>query len=191
MSIAGEIKTKTELKFYIYADRMMNRGRFKWKLRDKFKHLFIPDPIMQYLVSMRYCAFLHKTKSFTPYTFLKYYHKIRFKKLGIRLGFSIGEECLGYGVKIPHYGTIVIGSNNRIGSYAVLHTSTCITGNGKKIGNNLYLSTGAKLTSPIILGDNVTIGANSVVNKSFSGNCLLVGAPAIKKREEPCWWLHE
>lgn len=51
-----------------------------------------------------------------------------------------------YGLVIPHHDTIVVGNTNRIGPYAVLHTSTCITGTGRKIGKGLSLSIGAKIT---------------------------------------------
>lgn len=60
---------------------------------------------------------------------------------GMKLGFTIAENVFGYGLVIPHYGTIVVGSGNRIGNYAVLHTSTCITAGKKNIGDGLYLST--------------------------------------------------
>lgn len=63
------------------------------------------------------------------------------------MGITIVYNVFGYGLVIPHYGTIVVGESNNIGNYAVLHTSTCISSNGKIIGNGLYLSTGAKITS--------------------------------------------
>ena len=183
------ISSKNELRFYIMADMMMNRGKFRWSLRDRIKHILLPDDIMRYLKSLRYCAYYSEYKQFTPpVIFLKIYHGIRFRKLGIKLGFSIGIQTLGYGVVIPHNGTIVIGASNRIGNYAVLHTSTCISNNNKVIGNALYLATGAKMTSQLTLGDNVSVGANSVVNKSFSSNCMIAGAPAIRIKEATAWY---
>lgn len=85
-----------------------------------------------------------------------YYHYLH-RKLGMKLGFTIGKDVFGYGLVIPHYGTIVVGENNRCGNYCVLQTSTCISNNEKKIGNALYLATGAKITSRCILGDNVSV----------------------------------
>lgn len=108
--------------------------------------------------------------------------------LGLKLGFSINENSLGYGVVIPHHGTIVVGENN-IGNYAVLHTSTCITGNGKTIGEGLYLATGAKIVKKCTLGDGVTIGANAVVNSSFGDKLLITGIPASKKKDSEIWYL--
>ncbi|WP_147332578.1 hypothetical protein [Parabacteroides merdae] len=81
-----------------------------------------------------------------------------------------------------------MGNTNRIGPYAILHTSTCITDTGRKIGKGLLLSTGAKITGGDILGDHIVVATNSVVTKSFpEGNALLVGMPAIKKTDLFDW----
>ncbi len=60
-----------------------------------------------------------------------------------------------------------------------------------KIGNNVKITAGAKVLGNIIIGDNVTVGANSVVVKNIPDNCVVVGVPAyiikkdgIKIREE-------
>lgn len=93
---------------------------------------------------------------------------------------------------IPHYGTIVVGPDNRCGKYCVLHTSICITGEkgGKRIGDALYASSGCRINKPIVLGNNVQVCSNSVVNKSFDEeNIVLGGMPAtIKKSDVKPWY---
>lgn len=59
--------------------------------------------------------------------FLGNYYRMKQRKLGIKLGFSIACDTYDYGLVISHYGTIVVGNGNKIGNYAVLHTSICIT----------------------------------------------------------------
>mgnify|MGYP003239596750 FL=1 len=86
-------------------------------------------------------------------------NKLRFFRLSRKLGFSIGYDACDYGLVIPHYGTIVVGNTNRIGPYAVLHASTCITDTGRKIGKALSLSTGAKITGGEMLGDHIVVAA--------------------------------
>lgn len=186
------------------ADMMMNRGIFKWTFKDRIKSLFIPDNIIQYLKSLRWSCYIankqqytppsrtHSKKHLPPYIkFIGLYHKIRCHRLGLKLGFSIGSEVFGYGLVIPHYGTIVVGNTNRIGNYAVLHTSTCISNNGKVIGDALYLATGVKITSKVKLGDNVSVGANSVVNKSFGSNIMIGGSPAKQIKEAEAWYIRD
>jgi len=187
-----EIYTKEQLKFYILADRMMNRGVFRFSLLYRIKHLFIPDYIMEYLTMMRKLSYYTHKKNPKLTFLLRIYYLIRYQKLGIKLGFSIGCDCCGYGLVIPHYGSLGIGRKNRLGNYCVIHTLTSITSNGKIIGDGLYLSKGAVITSPITLGNNVSIGANSVVNKSFfEDNIMIAGAPAkIIKPSQP-WYVRD
>ena len=93
---------------------------------------------------------------------------------------------------IPHYGTIVVGDDNRCGNYCVLHTSICISGErgGKRIGDALYASSGCRINKPITLGNNVQICSNSVVNKSITDNDIVLGGmPAqIKKTNVAIWY---
>lgn len=57
-------------------------------------------------------------------------------------------------------------------------------GGAPQIGDNCFIGPGAKIFGDIVIGDNVKIGANAVVNKSFpEGDCTLVGVPARKVRE--------
>ena len=45
------------------------------------------------------------------------------------------------------------------------------------IGNNCYIGPGAKLFGGIIIGDNVSIGVNAVVNRYISSESTAVGVP--------------
>ena len=184
-----EIKTRKELKFAIIADKVMNG--YGGGLLKQIKIFFFPNYIKNFLVEMRKCSYYkHQKGLLSKLLFVVHYRK--FRKLGLKLGFSIGYDSLGYGVVIPHYGTIVVGESNRIGNYAVLHTSTCISDNGKIIGNGLYLSTGAKITSKIKLGNNISIGANSLVNKDCEqDNVLLGGMPAKVIKQEETWYIRD
>ncbi|OWV14383.1 hypothetical protein [Fibrobacter sp. UWB5] len=185
-----EIRTKKELKFVINADRIMN-GCFGGGILCKIKLLLFPNYIISFLKEMRIVSYYKHQKGVLNKIFLGV-HYARYRKLGLKLGFSIGYDSLGYGVVIPHYGTIVIGGSNRIGNYAVLHTSTCISDNGKNIGDGLYLSTGAKITSKVNLGNGISIGANSLVNKDcVEDNVLLAGMPAKVIRQSEIWYIRD
>ena len=117
---------------------------------------------------------------------VKLWLEYRRKKLGNRLGFSIPCNVFGPGLSIAHVGTIVVNHQARIGKNCRIHI--CVNIGASKdnneapiIGDNAYIGPGAKLFGNIVLGDNVSIGANAVVNKSFpEGNCTLVGIPAKK-----------
>ena len=46
------------------------------------------------------------------------------------------------------------------------------------IGNDVYISAGARVIGNIKVGNNVIIGANAVVNKDVPDNCIVAGVPA-------------
>lgn len=90
---------------------------------------------------------------------------------------SIGKNSLfaygGIGVII--HESSVIGERCNIGS------NTVIGGDYRgvpKIGDDVYISTGAKIIGGIEIGDGVIIGANSVVTKSIPPFSVVAGAPA-------------
>ena len=173
------IKNKRELKFYILADRIINTGKVKKPLK-----LFYPEYILRWLVLLRKCEYYSRHN---PIIYNYYFSK--FCRLSLRLGFSVAFNVFGYGLMIPHYGTIVVGGGNKIGNYAVLHTSTCITAGKKKIGNGFYVSTGAKIIKDITCGDGVTVAANSVLrNNVEKDNVLLAGNPAEIIKDSQIWW---
>lgn len=185
-----KIKSREELSFYLMADRMMNRGVFRPSLKNRLTSFITPDYMMQWLSAMRHVSYYGQLRDGVNLPYICWL--IKYRRLSMKLGLSISVDVFGYGLVIPHYGTIVVGAKPRIGNYAVLHTSTCISDNGKVIGDGLYLSTGAKITSEITLGNNISIGANSVVNKSFlDNNALIAGMPARYIEEKDAWYMED
>lgn len=184
------IDNKKKLQLFLAADRIMNRGKATMSLKERLYKIIFPDNIMKYLESLRKEEYYSGSRG--GYWPLRLFNKMRYQRLGIKLGFTIPVNVFGYGLVIPHYGTIVVGAGNTIGNYAVLHTSTCITAGRKSIGDAMYLSTGAKVLNDISLGDGVSISANSVVNKSVQeSNVLLVGCPASIKKESQPWYIRD
>lgn len=180
--------TKAEYKFYIEADRIM-AGRPVYTLKRRIKSFFSPDYIEQFMLILRKVEYLTGQKGFFKrISLIK--SKQKFKKISLKLGFSITPNVFGPGLYIPHYGTIVVNGNARVGANCVLHTSTCIGGSEPKIvGDNVYISTGAIILGNITIGDNTTISANSLVNKSFTeSNVLIGGTPAKVIKERDAWF---
>lgn len=115
--------------------------------------------------------------------------EIRFKRYGLRLGFTIPVNVFGPGLCLCHTGTIIVNDACKIGSNARIHAGVNIGNssafgegwvpdNVPQIGNNVYIGPGAKLFGRIKIGDNVAIGANAVVNKDVPDNVTVAGVPA-------------
>lgn len=101
-------------------------------------------------------------------------------QLAVRLGFSIPKNVFDAGLCIVHYGTIVVSSQAEIGENCRIHPSTSIGyyNGAPKIGNNVYIGSGAKIFGKITIGNNVAIGANAVVNTDIINNITIGGIPA-------------
>jgi serine O-acetyltransferase len=114
-----------------------------------------------------------------------FFRKILFRRISVKLGYSISPNTFGPGLSIAHRGTVVVNGGARIGANCRLHVDVNIgTEAGKAsaspiIGDNCYIGPGAKLFGEILIGPNTVIGANAVVNKSFpEGNQTIAGIPA-------------
>ena len=57
-----EIRSKKELRFFIMADRMMNRGSFRPSVKDFIKDVIKPDYLMRFLVIMRKVSYYSQKK---------------------------------------------------------------------------------------------------------------------------------
>lgn len=117
---------------------------------------------------------------------LLFFVKRKRNSLGVMLGFHIPVGVFDTGLLIYHSGSIVVNNNARVGKNCVLHGENCIGNNGTTedapiIGDNADIGIGAKIIGGIRLGNNIHIGANAVVTKSFEeDNITLIGIPAKK-----------
>jgi len=150
--------------------------------RTKALRTLIFDDVWKFQRLLRKYEFLNNCKK-NPV--LKFITSIRLRKLESKLGFSIPPNVFGPGLAIAHAGTIVVNPNTSVGANCRIHVCVNIgtqAGKGDEaptIGDNCYIGPGAKLFGAIKLGDNIAIGANAVVNKSFTkGNITIGGIPA-------------
>ncbi len=136
---------------------------------------------LRFQLRLRRIEYLHNTAGHNPLKGLwRFVLEVVNHRLATRLGFTIPKNVFGPGLHIVHYGTIVVHPDARVGRNCRLHPSTSIGDyNGVPcLGDNVYIGPGAKIYGPVTLGDNVAVGANAVVNKSFGSNVTLGGVPA-------------
>ena len=158
-------------------------------LISKIKNYLFPDPIWKFQKLLRKLEYFNNCKNKGLNKFYYYYLKYRFRNLSIKLGFSIPINVFGPGLAIVHYGTIIVNRNTKVGRNCRIHACTNIGASGgsleaPQIGDNVYIAPGAKIYGNITIANNIAIGANSVVNKSFYEESMMIaGNPAneIKK----------
>lgn len=177
------IKTKTELKEYIKSDNWYYYKHYQSKERLMF--IFLRDP--QYLLK-KYKYFLRKEEYYLSNpskinTIKRLFYLRRKNILGNKLGILIPPYTFGKGLMIMHHGSVIVNPNVRVGQYCVLHGNNCLGNDGKnndapKCGDNLDVGIGASIIGDVVLGNNIVVGANAVVTRSFNDNLVIVGIPA-------------
>jgi len=101
------------------------------------------------------------------------------------------EVLIGPGLAMPHPVGIVIGMGAVIGERATIYQNVTIGQAGKgeprypRLGNCVTLYTGAVVIGDIDVGDEVVVGANSVVLHSVSRGQHVAGAPARSLSSRP------
>jgi len=178
------IVSKKDYLKYLEADRIA-LGRNQKRFSDKIIRLISPDYIWDFQRLLRKTEYYKNVKKnglFNKMTYLLL--RSKYKKLSIKLGFTIPENVFGPGLAIVHYGPIVVNHNARVGANCRIHVCTNIgtsggTNKAPQIGDNVYIAPGVKIFGDVKVPNNTAIGANSVVNKSFTEeNMLIAGVPA-------------
>lgn len=174
------ITNKNEYKEYLKSDEI------SLNIQNRKKE-FLFNEIWKFQRLMRKLEYITNCKRGKIFKLYKIYLKYRYVKISRKLGFSIPINVFGPGLSIAHRGTIVVSSSSRVGANCRIHVCTNIgtkAGFSNKspiLGNNIYIGPGAKLFGGIYIDDNIAIGANSVVNKSFNEkNITIAGIPAKK-----------
>ncbi len=92
---------------------------------------------------------------------------------------------IGRRLVIDHGTGIVIGETTEIGDDVLIYQGVTLGGTGKDtgkrhptIGNNVMISSGAKVLGPFKVGDNSRIAAGAVVLEEVPPDCTVVGVPA-------------
>lgn len=175
------IQSKKEYKEY-YLQDLKQSGLLNRKWYNK-----IADRRFKFYKSLRYTEYYYNCKHGGIHKIIKKMLMIRHTRLCNRYNWTIPINVFGPGLTIVHAGTIVVSGKAKIGKNCRIHVCTNI-GNAPShgedgtpiIGDNVYIGPGAKIFGPITIGNNVAIGANAVVNKSFPDNCTIAGIPAKK-----------
>lgn len=181
------IQSKKDLKEYIACDNnWLPPSSVKQKVLERFLH-YPSHSLKKFLFYLRKQEYYINTARGNKLKgFLGLYYEKKKNMCGTRLGIEIGPNCFGKGLQIYHIGSIIVNPGVRAGENCKLHGGNCIGNNGKtqavpRLGNNVDIGYGAVLIGDIDITDNVTIGANAVVNRSvYEKNSVIVGIPANK-----------
>jgi serine O-acetyltransferase len=184
------IKSKKDYKFYLKSDYYsLGRDCIKnYPLVERIAYVLFADEIWKFQKTLRKVEYLQNCGHGIISKIRLYLVLFRFRHLSVKLGYDIHPNCFGPGLAIAHRGTIIVNADARIGENCRIYTDVNI-GNQRgdvknrvpTIGNNVFIAPGVKIFDSIVIADDIAIGANSVVNKSFTEPCItIVGVPARK-----------
>lgn len=174
------ITTKKQLNIVLREERLLYISQNK---KQHLINLFeqpLSYRIWKWQKRLRICEYWQNRKGIISHLIFRY-HKRKLFSTGNKLHIEIYPGCFGKGLKIYHTG-IIVNNHAQIKNNCQLHGLNCIGNKGitdacPQIGKELNLGIGACVIGDVQLGDNITIGANSVVTKSFSDNTVIVGIP--------------
>lgn len=142
-----------------------------------------PDYIFLKVVKVNYCYRKYKDSN---NKLLAIYYGMKANRMAVKYNLELYGK-FGKNLRIWH-SNIVINGNAVLGNDIQLHGNNCIgekkDGRAPIIGNNVEIGYGANIIGDIKIANNVIIGANSLVNKSFEEEGVIIaGCPAkiIKK----------
>ena len=140
-------------------------------------------PGFHVLIFYRISHFLYRHKLFFLARLISQIGRF-FTGIEIHPGATIGKRLF-----IDHGMGIVIGETSTIGNDCTIYHNATLGGTGKDknkrhpdLGNKVMVGAGAKILGPIKIGNNVKIGANSIVLKDIPNNVTVVKCNKIIKK---------
>lgn len=121
-------------------------------------------------------------------------HMVNLEELKPQIHFLMKDLCsceiyfnsmIDEGFYIVHGEGTIIGSRNTIGKGFVIHQNCTIghkvngSGSGNTIGNDVKMYCNSSILGALTIGDNVTIGAHTMVNKDIEANSTVISTSRL------------
>jgi serine O-acetyltransferase len=108
------------------------------------------------------------------------------KLIEILTGISIpASAIIGHSFYIGHFGGVILNAKTIIGNNCNISQGVTIGVSGVDsnrgtpvIGDNVYIGVNSAVVGKINVGNNVLVGACSLVNRDIPNNAVVVGVPA-------------
>ena len=156
--------------------------RFRYQMRYV---LFTPG--------FQYIYFFRKV-SLAKFPGSKLFYEFCLKLCSFKFGIQIPSATrIGDGLRISHFGTIVVNPRTVIGKNFSI-AEGCLIGNsqGKKsgcpvIGNNVCMQANSIVVGGVNIGNHVLIAPGAFVNFDVPDNCIVIGNPGkiIQRNTSP------
>jgi len=105
----------------------------------------------------------------------------RLQAHSLRLGYTVPLNRIGPGLRLPHWGTIVISGDAVVGASCQILQGVTLgaTGNGApRVGDGVFLGPNVVVMGPHTIGDGAVIAAGAVVTCDVPAGQTWAGVPA-------------
>lgn len=175
------LTTFKDTKKCIKCDLEKINGKFSF---GKMIKTILMEPGFKYIFWMRLTQYFWVKKGIVTPLFL--ICRFILKHYSYKFNYDISYRAdIAEGFSISHHGYIIIRNGTKIGKNCWIRPGLCIgkksivdESEGATIGDNCRIGVGVGIFGDPVIGDNVSIGANSVVTKNIPSNCVVAGAPA-------------
>lgn len=167
------IKNKTDLHHYISEDKRVFGYTSNLSRRERITNRLFPDYNLEFMCCLRHLEYLLNGGGGFFRKLKLFFALLRHERLRAITGIDVQPNCIGPGFHTPH-GKIVVNALAKIGANCKIMSDVTIGVNGSydlvgapKIGDRVYIGTGARILGNIKIADDVVIGANAVVIKDI------------------------
>lgn len=176
------IYTKEELLYYMEEDRKVYHKQEIYSIKGKVINLIFKDHFFEYMKCLRKLEYYSNRKKVG-----RYYYAYKLGKLKQKTGIDLAPNVAGAGLHLPH-GKVVINPKAKIGEHCKILSDVTIgvlgshrASGAPRIGNRVFIGSGARIIGDIEIADDIVIGANAVVTKNFfECGITIAGVPARK-----------
>lgn len=132
------------------------------------------------------CAYVGQDVKFFPYLIVLFPEKLSIGNKSTLHEFSVieckGGVSIGESTSIAHKFSL-LSSNHRFSLPGISYREQGLESKITSIGDHVWIGAGVIVTAGAKIGSYSVVGAQTVVNKVFEGNSLIVGVPGkvIKK----------
>ena len=180
MSFPRSIKTHDDYKLFLKLD-LAAHGLDRWR---PYYRLTRPELLFQ--PTLRAAEYSQPKKG--PGRLVYYWNRLLLKRRSVQTGITISPGVCGPGLSIPHYGSVIMHSEVRVGAFCRIHSATNLgrhEGGAPTLGDFVYIGPGAVIYGDVTVGSHVVIGANAVVGRAVPDNSTAVGIPAKVLPDRP------
>lgn len=162
----------------------------RYRVTDKRSYLGVfilsPGPLTSVIFRISHWVWAYKGALWPLVVLLRPILIILNRFCEIFAGISIRPQAvIGEGLYINHGSSVYISGDAVIGRHCNISHEVTIGVGGRdlqrgvpRLGNRVFIGPGAKLFGSIVIGDDVAIGANTVVTHSIPDRAVAAGIPA-------------